>query len=303
MATTLFRIIKYGWHNFRRNSWLSVATISILLLTLIVFQGLIIFRVITGAAIESLKDKIDVSIYFATDVSEENILEIQKKIEVQDKVKKVEYISREKALGIFKEKHKDDPTITQALQELEDNPLSASLNIKANEPSDYPEIASFLDQQKSWQPLMEKVTYRQNQLVIERLGKIVDTTEKLGLALTFFLSLAAILVTFNTISLAIYSNREEVKIMRLVGSSNRLIVGPFIVTGIIYSAIAAVLSQLIIWPVVVTTSPYLKFFLSETDLASYYMDNFWKLLAYQLLFGAILGAVSGKIAIRRYLKT
>lgn len=303
MATTLFRIIKHGWQNFWRNRWLSLATISVLLLTLMVFQGLILFRVTTNLAIENLKDKIDISVYFKPDTTEEDILNVQKQIESREEVKKVEYVSREKALALFKERHKDDPTINQALQELEDNPLSASLNIKADNPGDYAAVASFLEGKGSWRPLIEKVTYQQNQLVIERLGKIVDTTEKLGLALTIFLSLAAILVMFNTISLAIYSSREEIGVMRLVGSPNRFIIGPFVVTGIIYSVIAAALSMAITWPLVAAASPYLQFFISDTSLIDYYYGNFWKLFAYQLILGIVLGVVSGKIAIGKYLKT
>lgn len=302
MTTVISRILKYGWQNFRRNRWLSIATISILLLTLTVFQGLILFRVMTETGIANLKNKIDVSIYFTSEAEEEGILTIQRRLEQQENVKQVEYISRDKALAMFKKRHEDDPTINQALRELDDNPLSASLNIKADNPSDYSGIVAFLDNQKNWQPVIEKTTYRQNQLVIERLGNIVNTAEKFGFGLTFFLSIAAILVTFNTISLAIYSNREELSVMRLMGSPNNFIVGPYVVTGIIYSVIAAVLSMVIIWPIVGFISPYLKFFVSDTSLATYYADNFLKLAGYQLVFGVTLGIVSAHVAIRKYLK-
>lgn len=256
----------------------------------------------TETGIANLKNKIDVSIYFTPEAEENSILTIQRRLEQQENVKQVEYISREKALAMFKTRHQDDPTINQALRELNDNPLSASLNIKADNPSDYSGIVSFLEKQESWQPVIEKTTYRQNQLVIERLGNIVNTAEKFGFGLTFFLSIAAILVTFNTISLAIYSNREELGVMRLMGSPNNFIVGPYVVTGIIYSIIAAVLSMVIIWPIVGFISPYLKFFISDTSLAGYYADNFWKLASYQLVFGMTLGIVSAHVAIRKYLK-
>ena len=281
---------------------MSFATVSILLLTLLIFQWLILFRVASNLAVENLKDKIDISVYFKLDTDEGGILAIQNKIEEREGVKKVEYISQEKALALFKERHKDDPTINQALQELESNPLSASLNIKANNPDDYAAIASFLDNQGNWQPLIDKVTYQQNQLVIERLSKIVSITEKLGLALTIFLSIAAILVTFNTINLAIYSSRDEIGVMRLIGSPNKFIVGPFIVTGIVYSIIAAVLSMAITWPLVAVAAPYLKFFTSDTSLLDYFTGNFIKLFAVQLILGIVLGAASGKIAIGKYLK-
>lgn len=279
-----------------------MATISIMILTLIVFQSLILFRVFTDTAINSLKDKIDISIYFKPEADETNILSIQQKIEQREDVKKVEYISRDKALALFQERHKEDPTINQALRELEDNPLSASLNIKAVNPSDYSTIAAFLDDQNSWQPVIEKMTYRQNQIVIERLGSIVSTVEKTGLGLTIFLSLAAILVAFNTISLTIYSNRDEVGVMRLVGSPNQFIVGPYVVTGIIYSIIASVVAALIIWPIVALASPYLRFIVSENNFYDYYAGHFWGLFAYTMLFGIVLGIVSSQVAIGKYLK-
>jgi len=302
MLTTLSRLIKFGWQNFWRHGWLSAATISIMLLTLLVFQWLIIFRVFTNIGIETLKDKIDISLYFKPETNEEKILEIKNKIEGQELVKRVEYISRDKALALFRERHKDDPTITQALQELEDNPLSASLNIKAKNPTDYPTIVAFLDKQNSWQPLIEKTTYRQNQVVIERLGRIVDTTEKFGFLLTFFLAVAAFLITFNTISLVIYSNREELGVMRLVGSPNFFITGPYVVTAVLYSAVAAALSMALTWLLVVLVSPYLKFFIADITLTAYYLSNFWKLLGYQLIFGIVLGVISGKVAASKYLK-
>jgi len=90
--------------------------------------------------------------------------------------------------------------------------------------------------------------------------------------------------------------------MRLMGSPNNFIVGPYVVTGIIYSVIAAVLSMVIIWPIVGFISPYLKFFVSDTSLATYYANNFLKLAGYQLVFGVTLGIVSAHVAIRKYLK-
>ncbi|NCO44902.1 hypothetical protein GW888_02400, partial [Candidatus Wolfebacteria bacterium] len=72
MLTTLFRIIKYGFLAFRRNGWLSTATLSIIVLALLVFEDLMIFNVLTKTAVNSLKDKIDISIYFKIDAPEDD---------------------------------------------------------------------------------------------------------------------------------------------------------------------------------------------------------------------------------------
>lgn len=302
MFTTLTRIIRYGFQSFWRNRWLSVATVSIMLLTLLVFQGLIFLRVVTSSGIDALKDKIDISIYFNVSTDEETILNVRKKLEKNERIKVVEYISREKALALFKERHVDDPTINLALKELEDNPLSASLNIKAHNPSEYTAIARYIDAQKEWESLIEKMTYRQNEVVISRLAKVVDTTEKFGFALTFFLALAAIFITFNTISLTIYSNRTEIGVMRLVGSSSYFIIGPYIVAGVLYALLAAVLSMLLTWPLLSLGAPYIKFLLPDTDIYQYFQDHLVRLFMYQALFGIVIGVVSARMAAGKYIK-
>lgn len=301
MLTTLLRIIKYGFLGFRRNGWLSTATLSIIVLALLVFEGLIIFNVLTKTALTSLQEKIDISVYFKSNTLEDDILKIKKSLESLAEVKAVEYVSRDRALEIFKERHKDDPTITQSLEELKENPLLASLNIKAHNPKEYATIADYLEKAnfKVW---FEKVTYAQNALVIERLGRIIDTTEQGGLILIIFLALIAVLITFNTIRLAIYSSREEIGIMRLVGASNSFIRGPYVVEGIIYGLVAGILSVIIAAPIVNFVSPYVKIFISEMNLWTYFISHLIGILGYQLLFGIGLGVISSVIAIRKYLR-
>ncbi|MFH1347010.1 MAG: permease-like cell division protein FtsX [Spirochaetota bacterium] len=301
MLTNLLRIIKYGFLAFKRNGWLSTATLSIIVLALLVFEGLMIFNVLTKTALDSLKDKIDISIYFKIDAPEDDILNIQKSLGTLTEVKSVDYISRDRALEIFKEKHKDDAAISQSLEELNTNPLLASLNIKANDPSEYAIIADYLDR-ADFKTMFEKVTYAQNAVVIDRLNKIISVAEKGGFVLIIFLTFIAILVTFNTIRLAIYSSREEIGIMRLVGASNPFIRGPYIVEGIIYGFLAAVLSIALAAPIIYFSSPYINVFITEMDLWKYFTSNFFGALFYQSLFGIGLGVVSSIIAVRKYLR-
>jgi len=301
MTTALARILKYGLQNFLRNSWLSIATISVMVLTLLVFHGLIIFNTIADTAILSLQDKIDISVYFKNLATEDDILKVERSLERLKEVKAVEYISQDKALAVFKDRHKDDRTITTALNELEENPLLASLNVKANNPEHYSSIASYLTAPEL-SDVVEKVTYSQNKLAIDRLASIVNAFESTGFGIAIVLALVAALITFNTIRLAIYSNREELKIMRLVGASNGFINGPFIITGLIYGAVSAVISLVIAMPAVAAVSPYVDVFIPELALQAYFYGNFALLLGYQLLFGLILGSVSAAVAVRRYLK-
>ena len=301
MATFLSRIFKYGWQNFSRGKWLSAATLVIIVLALVVFEILIVFTVITKTSLALLQDKIDISVYFKPATPEDEMFKVKKAIEALPETAQVEYISRDKALTIFKEAHKDDVAISQALAELNDNPLSPVLNIKAKQPSQYATIASELER-NDWKPLTQKITYRQNQTIIDRLSKIIDITNRVGLILTVLLTLTAIVITFNTVSLAIYSNREEIGIMRLVGAPNSLISGPYMVEGIIYGVMGAVISLALFWPAIYWAAPYMKYFLTDLDLRAYLFEHFFALVGYQLVFGIALGVISSNFAIQKYLK-
>lgn len=302
MATTFLRILKYGFQNFWRNGWLSTATILVMVLALIAFQGLILFNVVNDAAVKSIQDKIDIAVYFKRGTAEDDILKMEKSLKELPEVKLVDYVSTEQALATFKEKHKNDPTISQALAELNQNPLLASINIKANNPNDYPVIATYLEHQ-GYSAIVERVTYAQNKTAIDQLNKITDTANKGGLALTIFIAFAASLVTFSTIRLAIYSNREEIGIMRLVGASNIFTKGPYLVSGIMYGFFGAIVTLLITAPVINFVSPYLDTqYLNIINLEPYFYANITTFFGYLLVFGVFLGTVSSWVAIRRYLK-
>lgn len=302
MFTTLSRIIKYGFQIFWRNSLVSLTAIVVMALALLVFHLLIISDLITKEIISTLYDKIDIAVYFKTNTSEDNILQVQDALKNLKEIKGVEYISQAKALDLFKDRHKEDPTITQAITELGENPLLASLNVRANDPEYYKDIAAYLGND-NLANLVEKVTYNQNRGAIDKLVNIVKTFRKLGLGLTIFLALTAALVTFNTFRLAIYSNREEIGIMRLVGSSNKFINGPYVVNGILYGIIAAAISFLVIVPIIFLVSPYLNVFIPELNLSAFFVSHILIFLSAQLIFGVFLGIVSSALAVRRYLKT
>ena len=301
MATTLLRILKYGFQNFWRNGWLSTATVLVMVLALVTFQGLLLFDALSSTAVDSIRDKIDIAVYFKRGTAEDDIVRMKKTVEQLPEVKSVEYLSSDAALAQFKEKHKNEPTITQALAELADNPLLASINVKAKDSKDYPVIAQYLEHE-GFSSLVEKVTYGQNKNAIERLNKLIDTLNRMGLAITLFIAFAASLVAFNTIRLAIYSNREEISIMRLVGGSNFFIKGPYLVSGVMYGFFGAFVTVLLTAPLMNVVTPFVARLVPEMNLESYYYANLVGFFGYLLLFGAGLGIISSWIATRRYLR-
>jgi len=296
----LKRIAQSGWRSFWRNSWLSAATILVMLLAIFVITGLVFFNVITQEVVSELRQKVDISVYFKQTADETDILQIKQQLETQPGVLLVEYISRDQALANFKERHKDDQALLESLQELEQNPLQASLNVKAGTAGQYGQVADFLEQADF--PSIEKINYQQNRQIIERLTSITDTAERAGLAISLILALLSVLVAFNTVRLTIYNWREEISVKRLVGATDWNIRGPFLVEGMLYGVAAAVSTMIIVFPLIAFFSPKLAGFLPGNDLFAFLRANFFSLLFFQILVGVVLGGVSSYIAIRRYLR-
>jgi len=300
-TTTFKRIIKSGLKSFRRNGWLSAATISVMVLTLIVITTLLMVNLVASVVLENLQEKIDISVYFKAEALEEDILIVKSQLEKLAEVERVDYISRDDALLKFRERHQDNPYLIQSLQELGENPLEASLNIKADDPSQYEGISEFLGG-ISYSTIIDKVDYRQNKEVIDRLSNIIINVKLVGLSLSGLLVLIVILVTFSAIRLAIYSAREEIRVMRLVGANNWFIRGPFIVEGVLYGIISSLITLAVLYPIFWLLSPKLSGFLAINDFFVYFKANFWAFLVLLLGLGVILGIVSSFLAIRKYLK-
>ncbi|MFH0803627.1 MAG: permease-like cell division protein FtsX [Candidatus Tagabacteria bacterium] len=294
------RVFRSGFMNFWRNGWVSLATILVMIITLFVLGSLIFGRALLNSTLSQLEDKVDITVYFKTGANEGEILSMKDKLSKLDEVKEINYISAEKALQDFRERHVDNALITQSLDELAENPLGANLNIKAKDTSQYESIARFLE--ASAVSSIDKINFRQNKAIIERLGNILSASRNVGLGATLVLGIIAVLVAFNTIRLAIYTSKDEITVMRLVGASSRHIRGPFIVEGIMYGVFAAIFTMLIFYPLTLWLGPLAERFFNGPDLFAYYISNFFQIFAILLLTGVGLGSLSSFIATRRYLK-
>ena len=299
--TNLIRIIKTGFQNFWRNSWLAAATISIIVLTLFVMTSLVLLNVVTQSVVTNLQGKVDISAYFHSQSPEQDILSVRQELMKLHEVKSAEYVSKDEALKQFKETHKDNPTLMQSLSELDENPLQASLNIKAQSASQYASIVGFLGQAK-YSSLISKVNYHQNEEVINRVSALAANIGRGGIAASFILALMAFFVTFNTIRLTMFNWKDEIAVMRLVGGGNWYIRGPFVVEGMIYGILSAFITILIMYPVLYFVSPQITSFLPEIDLLYFFEMNILEIVILLMAVGMALGSLSSLIAIRRYLK-
>lgn len=301
----LQRILRYGWQSFRRNVLVSTAAISVLIITLSLVTGVVLFNALSEKVINALRDKISVGVYFSTNAQENKILQLKKVLEETPGVKSVEYVSRQEALKRFRDAHKDDNTINEALDKLGgQNPLPASLSVKAVRTEDYPTIVKSVESSE-YNLLVEEIDYTKRQDAIENLGKFSKNVNQAALMLAIVMGIIALLVSFNTLQLAIYNDRQKIGIMRLVGASNNFVRGPFIIQGGIYGIVSAFLTLFLVTIILQLVNGRVEDYfrgLGPLNIANYYASHWFYFLGIQLLFGICVGVASSLIAIRRHLK-
>lgn len=300
------RVLRAAWHNFWRNIWLTIATTVIMVITLLMMSFLYFATVLGGEVLQHIEKKVDLSVTFKPKVTEQYLRAMAAEIESRDDVASVRVVTSQQAIAEFKERHKDDPFIAESLQELEDNPLPASMFVVANDPQQYQAIARQLATEK-YGTFVEKVNFEDSQPIIERLISVIDATKQVGLLITITFAALAMLIMFNTVRLAIYSFREEIDIMRLVGAGRWFIQGPFIIESILVAVVAvAIASTLLYFSLRGLAAPVERFFFDQGatpfNLYRYAVANWFTVIGLQTLLAVILAVVSSMIGIRRYLR-
>ena len=279
-----------------------MATIIIIVIALFTVATMLAVDRIGSYALNTLQEKIDISIQFKDDAGEEKILEFKEDLEELEEVKSVEYISKEQALINFREAHKDNEYIDQSLEELGENPLFAVLNVKAKSLGQYEAIDDYIKNNENYKDIIESVNFKENEKAINNFSSILKTVKEGMFGLTALFILIGIMIAFNTIRLAMYAHKIEIEIMRLVGASNWFIKMPFIVEGALFGIIGCVVTLVFIFPIIMYISPKVSQFLPGFDLQNYFMDDFPKIAGVLLISGIALGVISSLIAIKRYLK-
>lgn len=300
---TLWRIIKAGFVNFIRNGVLSFASTTIMVLTLLSLSVFFIVNVALTTGIGAIQEKIDISAYIQDQATKDEIVELQTEVAGLSEVRSVKYVSKDEALARYKEQNANNKKLLESLEGI-DNPLPASLEVKVYDPSKLDQVTKIFDTDK-YKPIVRKVSYKENKLVIDKLFRATEFIKKIGIGATTAFALVAIIIVFNTVRIAIFSQKDDIEIMRLVGATDWYIRGPFILEGALYGVIATVISMIALAAILYYTGPSLSGYFGGvgSDVTSYLYKNVLIIFAVQLGIGIFIGTVSSWLALRKYLKS
>lgn len=307
---TQARIAKYGAKGFGRNIWLSTAATVVMAITLIILFITVVASVILTSTAELMKDKIDITIYVKPNTSQEILDEMSGIIKSDKNVKSVETSTSEEEYAKFLEENTESNEVIDILDDdmtkLMIAKMQGTMRIKVYNVDDLSSVRDLVETNELFKQYVDQEkapTYDVNQAEIATITSWARIARTGGLILAIVFLVISVLIIFSTIRMAIFSRREEIYMMKLVGAEKRFIRGPFLVEAEICGVIAGV---------VAATVSYFGFMFMAPKLAGYGIDvttitdvlQSNKLILVYLVFiaaGMIIGRVSARLAVSRYL--
>lgn len=320
ILTSYRRIIRLGFVNFWRNWWLSLAASLMIMLTLVTMGIFAILNIFASAAADGIKERIGINVYLYDSASEEQVKDLQYAIANRADVKKVNYISKEEALAIWQKRPLNSRV--KSLVTKEENSLPRHLEIKPTEPDILPQIVAELESE-IYKPLIRSITYEETKEPIERLIKMARFIQLMGWVVTLFLLSISLIVIMNTIRLTVFTRRDEIEVMRLVGANNAFIRVPFSVEAILYGLMGGLLAYLLVAAAMSYFGSRIANYFADVavihdnayyQLISPYFNGgvgssfgdsllvLWQLGLIQIAIGILFAVSCSLIAIRRYLR-
>ncbi|MCX6789304.1 MAG: permease-like cell division protein FtsX [Candidatus Gribaldobacteria bacterium] len=304
MWLNLKRIIHLAWQSFSRNKGLSFQVIFIMAVAVFFVASFFVARGIGLTLLTEIEKKVDISIYFKADISEQDILKARDQIALfSDKIKRIDYVSSDEALSLFKQEHQDDPLYLNALDEIEVNPFLSSLNVYSEDPAYYAKISDFFSNEAN-KDMIEKISYEQpkNKQAVERLFAILRAIRIMGIIVAILLGLLVIVITSNIINLTFAILQEEIATMKLVGASNWFVRGPFIAQTIFYGLFAVLTVDLLSGIGIYFFNLKAGSWLLGFNVFDYFLHNFLLIFVSQLAFVLLLGVAATFLVMRKRLK-
>lgn len=308
---TWLRMARYGANNFTRNAWLTTAATAVMTITLIIVLVTVVAQGVLRSTVDDLRKKVDFSIYLKNDVTDSEVKTLETKLRNLKEVTAVRYIDVAEAKDSYIKQNKPSTEQLQAISELPANlnPFIPSLRVAIKDPDDVTALAKLVANDDQFKDSLNPDPRRKpsfsgdRKKVIETISQWASLAQNGGIIASLLFVGISMLIIFNTIRMAIFNRRDEIDMMKLIGADRNFIRGPFVVEAVMYGFFAAIAA---------TALGYFILFSAKGPLQSYgiavgqteeIMVTFAPLVLFgMIVLGGLIGSISARLAVRRYLK-
>jgi cell division transport system permease protein len=298
----LWRVITTGTRNFTRNLWLSMAATAVMTVTLTIVLVSFISNTALTSTIKGVTNKIDVSVYLNDSTTPVQEKAFEQQLLRDSNVASVRFISKASALATYRQENASNQQLLQAISET-DNPLPASIEVKAKDPKNLTSIATIISQPGNKALQSDPPSYSgTNKLTIDRIVHAADFFKSGGTYASILFIVISVLIIFNTIRMAIFTRRDEIEIMKLVGATKWFIRGPFLIEAAMYGIIAAAIALVLAYSLVLGGAPKLGNYIDVSSTIHIFRAYPVAVIGGELIIGIAIGCFSSMLAMTRYLK-
>lgn len=285
--------IKEVYTSFKRNIWMTLASIFTVVLSLFILGFFSIVILNLNKMADTLESQVQISVYLKDDLSQEEIDETKETLSKIEGLQDIKFTTREEAMKNFKERLGDQQFLLDALDDTNPLPNSFSLTVTSSQQvKTIADTAAALDS-------VESASYSQD--IINHLFNLTHLIRLIGVALIILLTGAAIFIISNTIRLTVFARRKEIAIMKYVGATDWFIRWPFLLEGICLGFIGGGLATIFLYIVYNQVTQEIYEAMAFFPLIPQHPFIDYISLAI-LVAGIIIGALGSTISLKRFLK-
>lgn len=306
---TWMRMMRYGVNNFTRNLWLTTAATAVMTITLLIILTTFVARVVLNDTVQDIRNKVDIPINLKSSATDEQIALLRKKFAEQPDVVQVNYVSKEQTKQNLLDSGKLTAEQLEIIAELPDQPYYPILKLVVRDPSNTAALQKFVEEDEDVQEALNTQPGLQPSFSGDRAKSIstisgwASAAEKGGLVMGSIFIAISMLIIFNTIRMAIFSRKDEIEMMKLIGADKNFIRGPFVVEAVMYGFVAALFATGIGVFLFMNAEPKLsQYGVATSDLHTNLVLYSPVVLLVMIVIGALIGIISSRLAVRRYLK-
>lgn len=292
-----FNTLVYYWRealqSIVRNSWLSIASVGTVAVSLIIVGIFALLVINTNEFANSLESGLEIRVILKDGQTRDSIKKIRADIEKLPGVSLAEFISRDQALEEMKRSLKNRKDILEGLQN--DNPLPDAYRVRASRADQIPALAAGLEKLNG----VDQVIYGQG--LVERLISATRWIRWACAGILGILCLAAVFLISTTIRMSVFARRREIGIMVLLGATNWFVRFPYLLEGMILGFLGAALAGAAVYLGYISLVNYIDQFLPFIHPVTDQM-MILTVLGGMLGTGLLIGTLGSTFSIRRFLK-
>ncbi len=307
---TRMRVVKYGTSGFVRNIWLSTAATVVMSITLMILFVTIVASVILTSTAQLMKDKIDITIYLRPNTPTETLMELDRIISADPNTKSVEVSTSEEEYEKFLEENANSEDVLNVLddemKEIMVGKMQSTMRIKVYDVDDLGSIKKIVEENELFVEYIDKdkvPTYDVNRAEIATITSWAQIARTSGIVLAVVFLVISVLIIFSTIRMAIFSRREEIYMMKLVGAEKSFIRGPFLIEAEMCGVISGVLAATVSYFGFMVIAPKLEGYGIDVSSITKVLESNQLILVYLVFVaaGIVIGKISAWLAISKYL--